>query len=221
MLRAPLAGERDAEVLAELAKGRLRKKLPELRLALRGRFNEHHALLVGLAMDHLEHLEAAIAKLDAEMDTVMDPFVVARDLLDTIPGVAKRAAEVIIAEIGADMSVFPTPGHLASWAGVCPGNNITGGKRHSGGPTEGDRWLGEILNQCAWSAARTRDTYPQQKPTQPSRQHAVLDTHDSFSFQVHGHRLDVATVGVRGVLDRETVHQILDDADRLLAHLVE
>lgn len=159
MLRALLAGERDAEVLAELAKGRLRKKLPELRLALRGRFNSHHALLVGLAMDHLEHLEAAIAKLDAEVDRVMDPFAQARDLLDTIPGVAKRAAEVIIAEIGVDMSVFPTPGHLASWAGVCPGNNITGGKRHSGKPTKGDRWLGEVLNQCAWSAARTRDTY--------------------------------------------------------------
>ena len=159
MLRALLAGERNAEVLADLAKGRLRKKLPELRLALRGRFNEHHALLVGLAMDHLEHLEAAIAKLDAEVDAVMDPFSQARDLLDTIPGVAKRAAEVIIAEIGVDMSVFPTPGHLASWAGVCPGNNITGGKRHSGKPTKGDRWLGEILNQCAWSAARTRDTY--------------------------------------------------------------
>lgn len=159
MLRALLGGERDAEVLAELAKGRLRKKLPELRLALRGRFNDHHALLVGLAMDHLEHLEAAIAKLDAEVDRVMDPFAQARDLLGTIPGVAKRAAEVIIAEIGVDMSVFPTPGHLASWAGVCPGNNITGGKRHSGKPTKGDRWLGEILNQCAWSAARTRDTY--------------------------------------------------------------
>ena len=159
MLRALLAGERDVEVLAELAKGRLRKKLPELRLALEGRFNEHHALLVGLALDHLEYLEAAIAKLDAQIDAVMAPFAAARDLLDTIPGVAKRAAEVIIAEIGVDMSVFPSAGHLASWAGVCPGNNISGGKRHSGKPAKGDRWLGEVLNCCAWSAARTRDTY--------------------------------------------------------------
>ncbi len=71
----------------------------------------------------------------------------------------KRAAEVIIAKIGVDMAVFPTPSHLASWAGVCPGNNVTGGKRHSGKPTKGDRWLGEVLNQCAWSAARTRNTY--------------------------------------------------------------
>jgi len=73
--------------------------------------------------------------------------------------VGKRAAEVIIAKIGVDMAVFPTPSHLASWAGVCPGNNVTGGKRHSGKPTKGDRWLGEVLNQCAWSAARTRNTY--------------------------------------------------------------
>jgi transposase len=159
MLRALLDGERDPEVLAGLAKGVLRKKIPELRLALNGRFNDHHALLIGLALDHIEHLEAAIAALDGEVDRVMAPFAAARDLLDTIPGVAKRAAEVIIAEIGADMSRFPTPGHLASWAGVCPGNNVTGGKRHSGKTNKGDLWLGETLNQCAWAASHTRDTY--------------------------------------------------------------
>jgi transposase len=153
MLRALLDGERDPEVLAGLAKGVLRKKIPELR------FNDHHALLIGLALDHIEHLEAAIAALDGEVDRVMAPFAAARDLLDTIPGVAKRAAEVIIAEIGADMSRFPTPGHLASWAGVCPGNNVTGGKRHSGKTNKGDLWLGETLNQCAWAASHTRDTY--------------------------------------------------------------
>jgi transposase len=159
MLRALLDGERDPEVLAGLAKGVLRKKIPELRLALNGRFNDHHALLIGLALDHIEHLEAAIAALDGEVDRVIAPFAAARDLLDTIPGVAKRAAEVIIAEIGADMSRFPTPGHLASWAGVCPGNNVTGGKRHSGKTNKGDLWLGETLNQCAWAASHTRDTY--------------------------------------------------------------
>ncbi len=87
------------------------------------------------------------------------PFAEARDRLDTITGVGKRAAEVIIAEIGVDMSRFPTAAHLASWAGMCPGNNITGGKRRSGKTNKGDPWLGEALNQCAWSAARTRDTY--------------------------------------------------------------
>jgi len=106
MLAALVAGERDPQVLAELAKGKLRKKLPQLRQALRGRFGEHHGLLVGLALGHLEHLEAAIARLDARVDEVIAPFAVARDRLDTITGVGKRAAEAIIAEIGVDMSVF-------------------------------------------------------------------------------------------------------------------
>jgi transposase len=159
MLRALVAGERGPGVLAELAKGRLRAKLPQLRQALRGRFGEHHGLLVGLALGHLEHLEAAIATLDGRIDEVIAPFARARDRLDTITGVGKRAAETIIAEIGTDMSVFPTAGHLASWAGRCPGNNLTGGKRRSGKPTKGNRWLGEVLTECAWAAARSRDTY--------------------------------------------------------------
>jgi transposase len=159
MLRALCSGQRDPEALAELAVGRLKKKIPQLREALRGRFTEHHALLVGVALDHLEHLESAISRLDAEVDRVMSPFSQARDRLDTITGVGKRAAESVIAEIGVDMSVFPTAGHLASWAGRCPGNNVTGGKRHSGKPTKGNRWLGEVLIECAWAAARSRNTY--------------------------------------------------------------
>jgi transposase len=159
MLRALVDGERDPQVLAELAKGPLRKKLPELRQALRGRFGAHHALLIGLCLDHIAHLEAAVGRLDREVDTVMAPFAEARDRLDTITGVGKRAAECIIAEIGADMSRFPTAAHLASWAGVCPGNNITGGKRRSGKTTKGDVWLRDILTECAWAAARTRNTY--------------------------------------------------------------
>lgn len=162
MLKALVAGERDPEALADLAKGVLRKKIPGLREALRGRFREHHALLVGMALDHAEYLEAAIAKLDGQVDALFSrstsdagvPFGEARDQLVTISGVGKRAAECIIAEIGVDMSRFPTAGHLARWAGVAPGNNITGGKRGSGKTTSGDRWLGEILNQCAWAAAR-------------------------------------------------------------------
>jgi transposase len=159
ILHALVKGERDPEVLAEMAKGTLRKKLPALRQALYGRFNDHHALLVRLCLEHLEHLEAATATLDAEVDRVIAPSVEARDRLDTIPGVGKRAAECIIAEIGTDMTRFPTAAHLASWAGLCPGNNITGGKRRSGKTNKGDRWLAEVLDQCAWSAARTRDTY--------------------------------------------------------------
>jgi transposase len=159
MLAALVAGERDPQALAELAKGRLRAKLPQLRQALRGRFSDHHALLVRLALAHLEHLEGTIAALDRRVDEVIAPFARARDQLDTITGVGKRAAETIIAEIGTDMGVFPTAGHLASWAGRCPGNNLTGGKRRSGKPTKGNRWLGEVLIECAWAAARSRDTY--------------------------------------------------------------
>jgi len=159
MLRALTDGERDPKVLAELARGRLRKKLPELREALRGRFREHHAVLVRLSLEHLEHLEHALEQLDAEVDRVMVPFARARDHLDTITGVGKRAAECVIAEIGVDMTRFPSAGHLASWAGLCPGNNITGGKRRSGKTTKGSVWLADILTECAWAAARSRNTY--------------------------------------------------------------
>jgi transposase len=167
MLRALIDGERDPEILADLAKGTLRKKLPDLQRALRGGFGDHHALLIGMSLDHIDHLEATMARLDDQIEAVFAantneagiPFDRARDHLDTIPGVAKRTAEGILAEIGANMSIFPTAGHLASWAGLAPGNNITGGKRGSGKTTPGNVWLTENLVQCAWAAARTRDTY--------------------------------------------------------------
>jgi transposase len=159
MLRALVNGERDPEVLADLAKKTLRRKIPQLREALRGRFKQHHATMLAVILDHLDYLEAATAQLDAAIDRVMVPFSQARDRLDTITGVGKRAAECIIAEIGVDMGRFPTAAHLASWAGMCPGNNITGGKRGSGTTNKGNRWLGEILHEAALAASHTKDTY--------------------------------------------------------------
>lgn len=159
MIEALIAGERDPRVLADLAKGRLRDKIPDLVRALHGRFGEHHAMLLRLHLDHIDHLDAAISALDDRVDEVTRPFAAIRDLLITIPGVGQRVAEVIIAEIGVDMSVFATDAHLASWAAVCPGNNSSAGKHYSGRRTKGDEWLLDALTQAAWAAARTKDDY--------------------------------------------------------------
>ena len=138
MLEALAAGERDPEILAQMARTRMRPKIPELRLALEGRFGEHHAFLLRVHLGHIDHLSAAIEALDAEVEKVMAPFSEQARRLCTIPGVAKRTAEVVIAEIGVDMTRFPTSAHLASWAGMCPGNNESAGKRRSGRARKGD-----------------------------------------------------------------------------------
>jgi transposase len=159
MLEALVAGTHDPELLAELAKGRLRQKLPALREALHGRFRAHHALLVGQILAHIDFLDETIATLSEAIDEAIAPFADAVALLDTIPGVDERTAEAILAEIGADMSVFPTHRHLASWAGVCPGNNESGGKRRSGTSRKGSKWLHAALTQSAKAASRTKGTY--------------------------------------------------------------
>jgi transposase len=159
MLEALIAGESDPDRLAELAKGRLRAKRDELRLALQGRFGEHHRIMLRVGLDHIDHLDAAICALDDRVDEVMAPFAVLRELLDTITGIGKRAAEVIIAEIGADMGVFATAAHLASWAKICPGTNESAGKRRRGRTGQGNPWLRAMLVECAWAAARSKDSY--------------------------------------------------------------
>ena len=158
MLAALIAGEDDAVALAELAKGRMRPKIPQLVQALTGNFGAHHAFLCRLHLERIDQLSATIGELSARIEEQMRPFSHKLDQLQTIPGVARAVAEVIVAETGADMSRFPSPGHLASWAGVCPGHHESAGKRKSGKTRHGDRWLCGALGTAAMAAARTRDT---------------------------------------------------------------
>src|SRR5215211_4808186 len=159
MLEALIAGTRDPEVLADMARTRMRPKIPELRRALQGRFGSHHALLLQVHLDHIDHLGSAIERLDAEVEEVIAPFDEQARRLCTIPGVGRRTAEVMIAEIGVDMGRFPTAHHLASWAGMCPGHHESAGKRRSGRARKGDAALRVALCEAAWAAARSKDTY--------------------------------------------------------------
>jgi transposase len=159
MLDALVAGTTDAMVLADLAKGKLRTKIPALREALEGRFDTEHVLIVSQILAHIDFLDEAIERLSDAIEEQIAPFARERDLLMTIPGVKRRTAEVLIAEIGVDMSAFPTPKHLASWAGVCPGNDESAGKRRSGKTRKGSKWLRATLTESALAAARTKDSH--------------------------------------------------------------
>jgi transposase len=159
MLEALVGGTHDPELLAELARGQLRKKLPALREALDGRFRAHHALIVGQILAHLDFLDETIATLSGAIEEALAPFPDKVALLKTIPGVDQRTAEALLAEIGPDMSVFPSHRHLASWAGLCPGNNESGGKQRSGRTRKGSKWLHAALTQSAKAAARSKGTY--------------------------------------------------------------
>ena len=204
MLRSIIAGVDSAEALANLARGRLRDRLPQLRKALQGRVTEHHRFLLGMHLDHLTHLETLVGRLDQRIHQEMEkdrppdppepkppgppPETASAEkpeasggadgasagaasgsgglglwqslwLLVTIPGINRRTAEVVLAEIGADMSRFATPQQLAKWAGLCPGNNESAGKQRSGRTTPGSRWLRSALVQAAWAASHTKATY--------------------------------------------------------------
>lgn len=158
MLEALVQGTTDPDVLAELARGSLRKKLPALRQALAGRFRAHHAFLVSQLLAHLDYLEEVVETLGGQIEEVMAPFAEELKRLDTIPGVNQRTAEVIIAELGVDMSVFPSADHAASWAGLCPGNNESAGKHKSGKTRKGNRWLRGALTEAALAATRASNT---------------------------------------------------------------
>jgi transposase len=158
MIAALIAGEEDPGELAELARGMLRRKRPELRLALQGRVTEHHRFVLRTLLRQEEQLAGLIAQYDARIEEAMAPFAEAEARLRTIPGVGVQAAEVIVAEIGTDMTKFPTAGHLASWAGLCPGHDESAGQRRSGTTTKGSQWLRTMLVQVAWAASHTQAT---------------------------------------------------------------
>jgi transposase len=155
MIEALINGERDPTLLADLARGRMRSKIPDLTLACAGRFGAQHALMCTLHLEHIDHLTDMIARLDTRIDEASLPFAHQIELLATIPGISERAAQVIISEIGVDMARFPTAAHLASWAGLCPGNNESAGKHRCGRTRKGNTELCAVLTECAWAAGCT------------------------------------------------------------------
>jgi transposase len=155
MIEALTDGERRGKVLADLAKGAMRAKIADLSMALEGRFGDHHALMCRLHLDHTDHLEAMIARLDAQIEAMMTPFHAARRLLTTVPGIARLSAAAVISEIGTDVKeFFPDDAHLASWTGLCPGNHESAGKRRGGKRRKGNPHLQSVLVECAWAAVR-------------------------------------------------------------------
>lgn len=161
MIKALIDGETDPKALAALAHGRIQATAVELEAALRGRVTAHHRFLLQLHLDHLDAVNEAIDRIDKEVDGNIEPFRVAVEKLATIPGVRNLAAEVVVSEIGIDRSRFKTEGHLISWAGLCPKNDESAGKRRSTRMKKGAPWLKTALIQCAWAASRTKGSYLQ------------------------------------------------------------
>jgi transposase len=159
MLECLVRGETNVEVMAELARGRMRKKIHALRRALKGRVTEHHRYMLDLLLRELDSFNVFLNELNQQIEDKIRPFQEDLSRLDEIPGIHRTNAQNILAEIGPDMKRFPTDAHLASWAGVCPGNHRSAGKRKSGRTTKGNHWLRRALTQSAWVAARTKGTY--------------------------------------------------------------
>jgi len=161
MLQALIEGINDPAAMAELARGRLKAKIPQLKLALQGRVTEHHRFMLQSLLSHLRYLEGQIADFDQRVEEQLRPFLTDQQhqRLDTIPGINRRTIENVIAEIGSDMSRFPSDRNLASWAGICPGNEESAGKRKRTRTTSGNRWLRRALAEAGWAAAHAKDSY--------------------------------------------------------------
>jgi transposase len=161
MIEALIAGQTDPEVLAALAHERIHATRVELEASLRGRVTAHHRFMLRLHLNHLDALDAAIAVIDQEVDGHLEPFRAAIEMLSTIPGISSLSAEVLVSEIGIDMSRFPSPAQLISWAGLCPKNDQSAGKRRSKRMKKGAPWLKTTLIQCAWAATKKKGSYLQ------------------------------------------------------------
>lgn len=191
MLAALVGGESDPEVLAALARGRLRAKLPELEQALHGRVTEHHRFMLKTLLEQLEFLERAIAEVSTRIEALKDPFFrEAEARLDQIPGIDQRSAENILAEIGTDVArQFPTAPQLASWTGICPGNNESAGKRKTAHVPKGNRWLKRSITQAAWAASHKRGTYFQARyrrlAPRRGKQRAIVAIAHSMIVAIH------------------------------------
>jgi transposase len=159
MLEAIIAGQQDPEQLADLARKRLREKIPELRLALEGRVRDHHRFMLREYLDEWRALGERIRRVEEEIERRIVPFEEVVSLWESIPGMNRRAACNLVAEIGVNMGQFPSAQHAASWAGLCPGNNESAGKRMSGKTRDGNRWLRRTLCQGAWAVTRVKDCY--------------------------------------------------------------
>jgi transposase len=230
MIEALIAGERDPNVLAELSMARLRNKIPELEGALDSRFEDHHAVQLRQLLDHIDWFDATIDVLSQRIAVQTQPWAELIDRLMTIPGVGRRTAEVIVAETGTDMSRFPDHQHLASWAGLCPGHNESGGKRRSGRTTHGNVWLTDALTEAAWAAIRTKDTYLQAKFWRVAGPRA--DSHSKAKAAIAvAHKLLIASYHIMAT-PAETYHELGGDyftsrdnperrRDRLVAQLAK
>ena len=161
IIEALIAGQTMPQALASLAHRRIHASADELEAALRGRVTRHHRFLLKLHLDQIDALDAALARIDEEVGANVEPFRTAVEMLSTIPGISTLSAEVIVAEIGIDMSHFQTAGHLISWAGLCPKNDESAAKRRSTKMKKGAPWLKTTLIQCAWAASRKKNSYLQ------------------------------------------------------------
>ena len=161
MMEALIAGETNPTKLASLADPRVKASHEEFREALRGRVTKHHRFLLRLHLNQIDALDAAMATVDAQVEANLGPFRTAVDLIMSVPGIKNLGAQAIVSEIGIDMSRFPSDAHLISWAGICPRNDESAGKRRSNRVRQGSTWLKTTMVQCAWAAVKKKDSYLQ------------------------------------------------------------